>query len=491
MIQKQECKMSLKKEKYEISVLIVENDPAILEGLVKLVSKLAKNVYSAKNGKEGLKFFHNEAIDLIISDVDMPLMNGIELLKQIREENQKIPFVLSTGLKSLEVVTSAIEYGITAFLPKPIQKQKLIKKIENITQKKKLRMDLKESQEVFKQYQHAIDESALVSKTDLKGVITYANDLFCELSGYSREELIGKSHNIVRHESMSVEVFREMWRTIKSKNIWHGTINNRAKNGNMYTVKSTIVPILNSAGNITEYIAIREDVTQAIKKDNELEIERKRLHKILNNMENVVAMSTQGKQLVFTNHKFFEIFGYQNLADFLEGHSCVCDLFEKETGYLQKIMDDKAWGDYVIDNPEMTHKALMIDKNGFRRIYAVKVNKIIEKDDYFYLLTLNDITEIDKLRVEAENAAQAKGEFLANMSHEIRTPMNGILGFTKLLEQTTLDEKQKRYLQIIDGSTNTLLGIINDILDFSKLQSGKFELDETRINPFIEFEILP
>lgn len=96
--------------------------------------------------------------------------------------------------------------------------------------------------------------------------------------------------------------------------------------------------------------------------------------------------------------------------------------------------------------------------------------------------------ELREAREIADAASESKSMFLANMSHEIRTPMNGILGFSKLLEQTGLNTKQQRYNDIINASANALLGIINDILDFSKLESGKFELDYSRWNPFIEFE---
>jgi signal transduction histidine kinase len=96
--------------------------------------------------------------------------------------------------------------------------------------------------------------------------------------------------------------------------------------------------------------------------------------------------------------------------------------------------------------------------------------------------------KLEQALVVAENAARVKGEFLANMSHEIRTPMNGILGFIQLFERTNLDEKQKHFVSIMHTSAKTLLGIINDILDVSKLESGKFELDITEVNPFSECE---
>jgi len=487
--------MVSKTEKFDISVLIVDDEPAVLQQLIQLVRRRVRQVYSASNGEEALKIFHDENIELIISDVDMPIMDGIELLKSIREKDENISFILSTGLKSLDVLATAIEYGITSFLPKPLQKENLFKKIKSIALEKQLEIELQKSIKLLEQYKNVVDVSSIVSKTDTEGIITYVNEEFCKISGYTKEELIGNNHNILRHPSMSSETFEEMWNTIKSKKVWHGIMNNKAKDGHMYIVKSVINPIFDEDGTIVEYLAIREDITETVKKDNELKrkskkLKRKRekLYNILNNMESIVAMSSEDQKLTFANNRFFNTFAYTDLEDFMTEHNCICDMFEKEEGYLQKRMDGELWVEYIINHPDNTHKGLIIDKNRSRRIYAIKVTKIMEESEYFHLITLNDITEIDNLRNEAEKSAKAKVEFLANMSHEIRTPMNGILGFTKLLQQTGLSEKQKQYLKIIDGSTNTLLGIVDDILDFSKIQSGKFELDITQLNPFIEYE---
>jgi len=210
---------------------------------------------------------------------------------------------------------------------------------------------------LLERYKQSVDESAIVAKIDLNTVITYVNDEFSRLSGYSREELIGIKYNTIFHQDVEKNIFEELSNTLDSKQIWRGTIIHNHKDGTPFYVKTTIVPILDKNHNLIEYVSIS-----------------------------------------------------------------------------------------------------------------------------------SDITELEKTRKDVEMAAKVKGEFLANMSHEIRTPMNGILGFTKLLQDTSLDKKQQEYLDIIDGSTNSLLGIINDILDISKLESGKFELDVTQVNPFIEFK---
>ncbi|MBU0631638.1 EAL domain-containing protein [bacterium] len=117
------------------------------------------------------------------------------------------------------------------------------------------------------QYKQILDKSAIVSKTDEKGVITYVNDEFCRVSGYSRDELIGHRHNIVKHPETKRAVFTDMWKTITNKNTWYGTIKNLAKNGDTYYVKSVVMPILDEEGNIVEYIAARANVTDLIQKD--------------------------------------------------------------------------------------------------------------------------------------------------------------------------------------------------------------------------------
>ena len=122
--------------------------------------------------------------------------------------------------------------------------------------------DLKYSYNFLLEYKKAIDESSIVSKTDKNGLITFVNKKFCEISGYEEDELIGKSHNIVRHPSMTKEFFNNLWKTITNKEIFKGVIVNKKKNGLVYYVDTTIIPILDENKNIEEFISIRHNITK-------------------------------------------------------------------------------------------------------------------------------------------------------------------------------------------------------------------------------------
>ena len=116
----------------------------------------------------------------------------------------------------------------------------------------------------LRSYKLAMDESSIVTKSDLKGNITYANEKFCEVTGFSVAEVIGKPHNIIRHPDTKSEVFKDLWETIKAKKIWKGIIKNKKKDGSYYWVDTNVLPIIDEKGDIFEYMAIRHDITELI-----------------------------------------------------------------------------------------------------------------------------------------------------------------------------------------------------------------------------------
>jgi diguanylate cyclase (GGDEF)-like protein/PAS domain S-box-containing protein len=169
---------------------------------------------------------------------------------------------------------------------------------------------------LLNEYKKAVDLSNIVSKTNPKGIITYVNDKFCEISGYRREELVGKPHNIVRHPTMPSSTFQELWNTIKNKKSWSGLITNLKKDGRSYTVSSTIVPILDIDGDIVEYIAIRNDVTDFEQAKEQLSTLNKAMkHKVdeLYSMAQTLEQQASIDVLtgVFNRMKFEEFFEFE------------------------------------------------------------------------------------------------------------------------------------------------------------------------------------
>jgi PAS domain S-box-containing protein len=122
----------------------------------------------------------------------------------------------------------------------------------------------------------AMDEHALVSITDVEGNITYVNEKFCAISGYQPVELLGRSHRLIKSDRHSTEFYENLWKTLLAGQTWHGEITNRAKDGSLYTVSSTIVPWLDSSGVPYQYVAIRTDISARKRAEQELVLARQR-----------------------------------------------------------------------------------------------------------------------------------------------------------------------------------------------------------------------
>lgn len=254
-----------------LKILYVEDDKETLKQVTKLLKVISENILTANNGNEALDIFKNNQIDILITDITMPKMNGIELIKEIKDLKINIPTVILSAYTDQKNIIDAIKAGIDGFIFKPIQSNQFFETIEKVVNQACIIKENEKNIAILKQYQDITNKSSIISKTDPSGIITFVNSKFCEISGYSEEELIGRPHSIVRHPDNSKELFEGLWNTIKvKKKAWSGIIRNLSKDGKSYFVKSTIKPLLDQDGEIIEFMALRNDVTQIMSERKQL-----------------------------------------------------------------------------------------------------------------------------------------------------------------------------------------------------------------------------
>lgn len=251
----------------DLNALYVDDEQEVLNFAKMALGNIFKNLYTSLNGLDALEKYSKElsngAIQIVISDINMPKMNGIEFVKKVRQLNNDTEILLISGNAESEYLIEAINNGISSFILKPIQVDVLLKKTLQLAKHYTNEQVIKNQTKELENYIGAIDQVAIISHTDLKGTITYVNDVFCKVSGYSKEELLGQPHNIVRHPEMPKSAFKDMWETIQSNNTWSGKVKNKAKDGSTYYTQVYIFPHYNHASNEKKgYIGVRYITTK-------------------------------------------------------------------------------------------------------------------------------------------------------------------------------------------------------------------------------------
>jgi len=223
-------------------------------------------------------------------------------------------------------------------------------------------------------YKTAIDTSSIVSKTDPRGIITYVNKMFCDVSGFKKSELIGRSHNIIRHPDMPTELFTNMWDTLHSKKIWKGVIKNQNKDGSSYIVNATILPILDSNEEIIEYVAVRHDITELERSKEEIKKQRTDLLTGLANRNQLVwDLKTAIKPILF----YLNIDDFSGFNDFY-GSDIGDDVLINLSHTLQKIQKKKHFKLYKLQADQfiLLFQEGYLSNNNFQRFFEELIEEI-------------------------------------------------------------------------------------------------------------------
>jgi len=333
--------------------------------------------------------------------------------------------------------------------------------------------------------QYALDQHAIVSISDNEGTITYVNDLFCQVSGYSEDELLGQWQGIIKSDEDNYLFYKEMLQTVFSGKVWHGELKNKAKSGKDYWVDSTIVPCLDDNEEPFQFISIRTDITARKQAEKKLEEERQFHSGLTGAMAEGIYSQDANGICTYINPKAEQILGWQ--ADEILGtkmhemiryqHIDGRQLTEEDCPIYNSLRDKAAF---------YTEQEIFWCRDGTALAVYASAVPIYAGDEFKgAVVAFQDITERKQQEqtlalavTKAEQANESKSMFLANMSHEIRTPMNAIIGMSYLALQTDLSPKQRDYIDKVNKNADALLALLNDILDFSKIEAQKLELEE-------------
>jgi hypothetical protein len=366
-------------------------------------------------------------------------------------------------------------HSVTPLLDEQGKRTGWVSLIQDITERKR-------AEEQLRKLSRAVEQSpASVMITNIQGNIEYVNPKFTQLTGYSSQEVMGRNPRILKSGMQPPEVYEELWKTILSGHEWRGEFANKKKNGEIYWESASIVPIRNSRGAITHFLAVKEDVTEGKRAEQALQSSEEKFRQLAENIHEVFWMRpAAGGPVLYISPAYEQIWGrtceslYQNPTSWLEAiHPD--DLEQVQRLYGRQLQGEPLDSVFRIRTPDGKEKWIsdrafpVLDPSG----QLIRIAGVAE-----------DITErklaeqeMRKAKEAAEAASRVKSQFLASMSHEIRTPINGMIGMTEILLDTDLPAEQRHYAQVAHTCGRALLSLVNNILDFSKIEARRLTLD--------------
>ena len=325
-----------------------------------------------------------------------------------------IAALLSTGILAATGVGAWRERKLAETTSQMLQAQKILLHSEaryRQVEHKQVEEALARANQELIEKQYAVDQAAIVAITDTKGRITYANDNFCRISGYTREELLGANHRIVKSGAHSKKFFRDMYRRIAAGQVWRGELCNKAKDGSLYWVDTTIVPQFGPAGKPIAYMAIRIDITERRLAEEERDRSQKFLHAILEHVPvPIYVKDARDLRYILINRAGEKHWG-SGRGEMIG--KTAQEIYPKKEGDLIAARDE-----LVLRSQHMLVDERQIDipSNGVRNIVSKKL--VVSDDDgtaRYLVSVVEDVTE--RRRSEEQIAYLARHDALTGIAN--------------------------------------------------------------------------
>jgi PAS domain S-box-containing protein len=309
----------------KISILYVEDDEKTRNELLFPLTSLIEKVYVAENGSVGKDMYFKYKPDIIITDIQMPIMNGLDMIQEIKQISPDAIVIVLTAFNDTEYLFSAIELGVNHYLTKPMDLSRLLNQITKIAEQIQLDKKVLCQQHLLEQYRDTIDSASIVCKFNTHGVITFVNDNFKQIFGYKDQDILENTFAIMWDNPSESADFDECFNSMQKLTSWRGKIQARSSNGSKLFLEAYMIPQAEMEGRIIEFVLIALDFTELYRYREFLEIEitsgqfelRKNMHyldqyrEILNATTAVCIIDLSGQildsNIAFRNLLFYSI----------------------------------------------------------------------------------------------------------------------------------------------------------------------------------------